>query len=608
MKKALQKFIVTYFSFLFVFMLGKPLFISVYHSLFQSISIGDVFSVIWHGLPIDFAVAAYCTVIPAILIIAMLCTRNKVTAIIEHAYYIVISIVIALVYIADLVLYDYWGFRLDSTPLFYIFTSPVAAAASATWLQATLGAIALAVLSGIIYFLFRLSAMRIAVVPAAGRRKAADIAVVLVLTALLFIPIRGGFTVSTMNPSRAYFSTDKMMNHAAMNPLFSFLYSVTHQTDFKEQYRFMDAEKADRIFNGLVATESVPDTTLLNTSRPDIWLIIAESFSSHLLPVQGGEAVAVRLDSIARDGLLFDRFYASSFRTDRALPAILSAFPGQPNSSVMKFVNKAEKLPSIAATLNGAGYDSRYYYGGDINFTNMQAYLISGGFGHIVCDKDFSVSQKTGKWGAHDSYVFDKVVEEMKADTTDGPRFRVIQTLSSHEPFDVPFTSSFADERANAFAYVDDCIGRFVDSLRTTSRWDRTLVVVVPDHYGAYPDNISDEQQRHRIPLVMTGGALKRRGRVDAVGSQTDIAAILLSALGLDHSDFIYSKDILNPDVPHYAVYTSPSSLGFVTAADTVDFNLESNRPVIMKGADAQGALDKAKAFVQKLYDNISEL
>ena len=41
------------------------------------------------------------------------------------------------------------------------------------------------------------------------------------LTAALFIPIRGGFSVSTMNLSKVYFSQDQRMNHAAINPAFS---------------------------------------------------------------------------------------------------------------------------------------------------------------------------------------------------------------------------------------------------------------------------------------------------------------------------------------------------------------------------------------------------
>ncbi len=53
------------------------------------------------------------------------------------------------------------------------------------------------------------------------RRQNVSLALLL-LTAALFIPIRGGFSVSTMNLSKVYFSQDQRMNHAAINPAFSF--------------------------------------------------------------------------------------------------------------------------------------------------------------------------------------------------------------------------------------------------------------------------------------------------------------------------------------------------------------------------------------------------
>lgn len=202
-----------------------------------------------------------------------------------------------------------------------------------------------------------------------------------------------------MNPGRAYYSQNNRLNHAAVNPLFSFLYSATHQADFGSQFRYLDPEVADETFNAMTAKPTALTDTLFE-GRPDIYLIIAESFSSHLLPCQGGEAVAVRFDSLARNGVLFDNFYASSFRTDRALPAILGAISGQPNTSLMKYISKTEGLPSLPRALKDAGYALSYYYGGDINFTNMKSYLVNCGFEDIVCDKDFPVKERTGKWGA----------------------------------------------------------------------------------------------------------------------------------------------------------------------------------------------------------------
>lgn len=608
MIKAVLKFIVSYLAFVALFVVEKPLFMAVYHRLYTDSSFADILAVIWHGLPVDLAVAAYCTVVPGIIIAVMLASGSRVPRIAERIYYMIISVVLAAAAVLNLVLYGYWDFPLDATPVFYFFSSPAAAFASVTGLQIAGGFLGLAAVSGVLYFFFRFSAMGIHVQPLSdSRKRSAGVLAMTVLTAALFIPIRGGITVSTMNPSRAYFSTDYKLNHAAMNPAFSFLYSVTHQNNFSAQFRFMEPDRADNLFRAMTHTASAQDT-LLTTQRPDIWIVIAESFSSHLMPSLGGEDVASRLDSIARSGLLFTNFYASSFRTDRALPAILSAFPGQPNTSVMKFVSKTENLPSMPLEFRKAGYDTEYYYGGDINFTNMLAFLKNSGFEKIVRDSDFPLSQRASKWGAPDSYLFDKVIADISGDTTSTPKFRVVQTSSSHEPFKVPYRSRFANERLNAFAYADSCIGAFVDTLAASPRWNNTLVVIVPDHFGVYPENLEDNRLRHSIPLIMTGGALRMRGTNATVGVQTDIAATLMDACGLDHSRFVYSKNLLDSLAPHYAFYTTPSAMGFVTATDTVDYSLDSDKPLVLDGPDAQSSLENAKAYLQKLYDNLSEL
>lgn len=61
--------------------------------------------------------------------------------------------------------------------------------------------------------------------------------ILLLMTGLLFIPIRGGFTVSTMNVGKVYFSAEQRLNHAAINPAFSLMESLAKQKDFSKQYR-----------------------------------------------------------------------------------------------------------------------------------------------------------------------------------------------------------------------------------------------------------------------------------------------------------------------------------------------------------------------------------
>lgn len=599
MKNGLLKILLTWMVTVVVMQLCRLVFVGLYYSLLDIDSLFTLLSIMAHGLAMDCSIAGYITLLPAALVILSVSGKATIANRLERLYYTAVALLIATVTVVDAGLYGYWDFRLDTTPIFYLTTSPAAALASVEWwiyLVAILSISALTVgISAVYFFICR----QILVCPVDSKRST-TVLILTIASMLLFLPIRGGVTVSTMNPSRAYFSVKQRHNHAAINPLFSLMYSATHLDNDGNRFEYYDDEELQQIMKPLNPTGDVCDSTLLTTSRPDIYLIILESFSAHLLPCLGGEPIATRLDSVAADGILFTNFYGSSFRTDRALPAILSGFPGQPTTSVMKNVEKAANLPSIARSLNKNGYVSTYYYGGDLNFTNMLAYLINSGFSTIIGDRDFTTRERASKWGAHDGVVFDRAICDAKkhmSDTTS--RFVVIQTSSSHEPYKVPLQDKrFIDSpRKNCFAYTDLCLSNFLDSLKHLPSYNQTLVIIVPDHQGVYPSNLDENASRHHLPLILTGGALARRGiTIDSTGSQVDIAATLLGMIGIGHCEFRFSKNMLDSVAPRFAFFSAPATVGFI------DKNGRESIYNIDTSSGSGPGLAETRAYLQSIY------
>lgn len=643
MKDRLIGFIKTYCLFVCIFVWQKPLFMLFYQSLYPDASCADWFSVIWHGLPLDLSLAGYLTAIPAFLSIASVWTLSKSLHRIRCGYFLVVSVLLSLIFTVDLGLYEYWGFRLDATPLFYFFSSPKDAVASVSIWMVLGGIGAMLLYAALLYAVFYgvLLKKRAWLRMKLPYRRLGVSGVLLLMTGLLFIPIRGGFTVSTMNVGKVYFSSEQRLNHAAINPAFSLMESLAKQKDFGKQYRFMEAAEADDLFRSMVdpavlqpgvvtaccevpAGDSLANSTiapLFTSRRPDVLFVILESFSSRLMTALGGEpGIAVHLDSLSREGVLFTNFYANSFRTDRGLVSILSGYPAQPTTSIMKYPRKTQSIPAIAGSLRKAGYRTKYYYGGDADFTNMRSYLMSSGFEDIVSDRDFPLTERLSKWGVHDHLVFNRLLEELKAEAAgedtvaEGkaagervPHFRVLQTSSSHEPFEVPF-HRLENERLNAFAYTDSCAGDFIRQFRELPQWKNTVVVFVPDHLGAYPEHIDNlSVERYQIPLLMVGGAIRKPGRIEAYGSQHDIAATLLAQLALPYDEFLFSKDMLNPASPHFAFFTVPDAFGMVTADNRVVFDCQAGAVVVDEGTAKGKNLALGKAYLQKLYDDIAE-
>lgn len=134
------------------------------------------------------------------------------------------AILIAMIFSIDLALYEFWGFRLDSTLFFYL-KSPKDAFASVPFglflqqFMLFLGYFALTY--GWLRFILRYFPKG-SNEPSGDtwRSKAKQFVILLLAGGLLFIPIRGGVTTSTANVGMVYFSQDQFPESCRHQPLF----------------------------------------------------------------------------------------------------------------------------------------------------------------------------------------------------------------------------------------------------------------------------------------------------------------------------------------------------------------------------------------------------
>lgn len=628
-------FVKTYATFVVLFVLQKPLFLFLEKGSATQ-PVDNIFTelpaVIWHGLPLDLSMAGYLSVIPGFLSIAVVWLKRELVKPIMNIYFIIASLFITCSFLLNASLYPYWKYPLDSTPLFYFFTSPADAIASVSIWQVILSIVILIVLTIGVWFTLRMRGEKRQQYSryaygygglGSGKRNRFDdfdrhrgrtSIILLLLTGLLFLPIRGGITVSTMNTGQAYYSQNAYLNHSAVNPLFSLLESITHQEDFASLYRFMKDKEADKIFATMTSTSDENTYPLLNEATfkkgtPDILIVIMESFASDIMPSMGSyKDVAVCLDSIAQQSILFTRFYANSFRTDRGMVSILSGYPAQPTTSIMRYPRKTSQLPSIARNLaKYKNYKTTYYYGGDADFCNMRSYLVSQGYQHIISDANFPIEDKLSKWGVPDHIVAARMMKDIKAQQNEKrPMLRILQTSSSHEPFEVPY-HRLKDKRLNAFAYTDSVMGAIVREYRKLPRWKNTLIVFVPDHVGGYKENLNDhDRSRYQIPLILAGGAISRPMKVGIIGSQHDIAATLLGQLGVEHREFTFSKNMMSDATPKFAFFAVNDAFGIVSEENSLIYDNRAKRIVYDKGEKGFN-LKRGQAYLQKLYDDLAK-
>lgn len=593
-----------YFLFWLLTCIATKCLFFLYYAGDNSSDTSQLPSVIWHGLPMDLSTTGYFAAFGLILVLVSCFFRmNKTFEKCIRVYTHIAIVLFAVLAVADIILYKYWGFRIDTTPLFYLQT-PSAAMASATSSDFILGicsAFALIAIPLVIFnFIHRRlfptgeKPQRLAVIPCA------------IGCLVLSIATRGGLSVATMNVGRVYFSENMFLNHSAVNPVWNFINSLTKERDFKGKYSYYDSQKVKVKFDTtLTNNSSKPDIKVLKTNRPNIFVIILESCGSIISERLGGvKDVAPNINKLHDEGISFTNFIGNSFRTDRGLVSILSGYPAQPTTSIMKYTEKSQKIPKFPLVLKENGYDLKFFYGGDVNFTNMRSYLVMSGFDKIVSQDDFKQEELSAKWGAYDDALFRKVLSDLETQV-DTPFCKVMLTLSSHEPFDVP-SRRFENKYLNSAAYTDSCLGVFISSLKKTKWWDNSLVLILPDHgYRNFPPSSSSHDIHvHRIPFLWIGGAVKDTMSINSYFSQIDIARTLLNQLDMDASEFRFSKDIFAKSSPQFGFYTFNDGYGMISKEGYCIYDCGADK-IIKKNSDSMQVM--GEVYLQTLMEDFSE-
>lgn len=595
-----------YFALIALSVLYKTVFLCIANTG-ESISVMDWLDVIFYGLQHDFAVAGYFTIAPLVIAIISLFAKipTRTTSLVYNS---IVAFLLTLAFLADITLYPYWGFKLDASVLMYLDSPANAFASVSVWHFILL----VCLLGGITYGIYRvLKKFCTANMPVADKAKTRwyGLGVYTLIGALMFLGIRGGISESTNNVGTVYYSNRQILNHSAVNPLFSFLYSLGKMEDFTKEYAFFDENESKRIVDELYAQDSQITDTLLTNTRPNVITIILEGMSAKLIgALDGMEGVTPNFNKLAEEGVLFTNCHANSYRTDRGLICILSGYPSFPKTSVMKAATKSQQLPSLASSLGEAGYKSTFIYGGDINFTNMKGYFYSTGYSKTIADNDFTTEERAShRWGVGDDVTFDRLFNTIMEQESE-PWHITHLTLSSHEPWTVPYNRIKDDEIANSFAFTDEELGKFVSRLKETDKWDNTLIICISDHTLArYPkDSEQTDINRNRIAFLLIGGAVKESMRIDKLCNQTDLAATILAQLQLPIDWFTFSRNILSPNYNYpFAYHCFNNGFSFIDSTGITLYDLDSHSITFSTPGNGNNErLMRAKAILQTTYSD----
>jgi phosphoglycerol transferase MdoB-like AlkP superfamily enzyme len=573
MRKIVLSFLRQLAFWVLFFNLTRLIFIIYYLNIIivEKIRYTEVLGVFWNSLKLDLATACYIMVLPFLILAVQSVWSPRWLNYINKVYTSIIIAGYSLIAAGEMGIYAEWKTKLTYKVIKYlrhpgeIFNS----AETLTFYLLVFVFILIAV--GGIFAYMRVFYMNLEDIK---RNNWFSLVFVIFVPGFLLVGLRGGIQQIPINQSQSYYSDHNILNIAAVNNAFNLYISIFENLkNFDhDPYMFMKQESAAEIMKKIYYTPHDSTQSILKTSRPNIVLLILESWSADLIEDLGGEpGITPEFKKLTQNGILFDQLYASGARSEQGMASIFGGFPAHPISSITVQPDKFVKLPSIVKDLKSIGYSSSFYFGGQLIYGNIKSYIIFNGFDKIMEGDNFPKNMPQGKLGIHDEFTLGYLEDDIGK--MKQPFFAALFTLSTHSPWDQPFKKPLKwgdneHEYINAAYYTDHCLGEFFAKAKNEPWFNNTLFILVADHsHNSYRNWHPYSKEYHKIPMLFYGNVIREnfRGSVcHKLGNQHDIAATLLGQLNLPANRFHYSKNLFNPLAPDFAYYTTEDGVGWI--------------------------------------------
>ena len=411
----------------------------------------------------------------------------------------------------------------------------------------------------------------------------------IILAGGLFVAARGSLGNSQVNWGKAFFSKNNLVNQLALNPIFNLYRNIYYsqkiaKENLNEKIRYFKTNQAAIEY----AQKKIAPGNFLNSSYPfykkvtahgtqkdlNVVLIILEEFCAEFTGATGfNKNLTPNFDALAKKGLLCTQFFSCGQRTNKGISATLCSWPPLVGKSMMEQTEGQQKISTLASVLKSKNYQTWFCHGGELQYDNMQGFLINKGFDNFVGRQSFNHQDFLNKWGVPDELVLNKMIEI--ADTAfaqNTPFLLAMMSLTNHPPYTVPdyrfgqvMHGGELQSNYNTFKYVDWCIGQFMSKMRKKPYFKNTLFVFVGDHSKTLHRDLPFDYRKSFVPALFYAPHHISSGKIEHLSNQMDITPTILGILNMSYEASFWGKDLRKKSsAEDYAFIVRNSKFGYL--------------------------------------------